>query len=763
MRALLVFLAAAGLLAAAPPVVEVRVYKGRPTVFIDGKPDALPGFNTFGKAAFDRSMTLAYGNKFSAYFITPAVRPDAWPETRFWRGDRITDTPQGPPWPGLFDLDEQADHVLRGDPDGYLIVRFGLWPPPSWRDAHPQEYFINEEGSPGPAPSLASDVFYDAADRFTAALIRYCESRPWANRVIGYANFGVQEGTHPPLAQHWLFDHGPLMSARWRRFLEAKYGAIEKLRAAYGDRAATFGSVPVPRDKLRGPAPALAGLLYWQSARENQPLRDYLELQRQLFLSRMRSSGEAMHRAAARKVLFLHDALKQTMQGWTNFGFFNYPGGGGGVSWPLAYPEYLAGSGSMDVMSLFGGRGFDGLITPHDYQARGIGGVYEPEGSADSTVLRGRYFYCEMDTRTYVRTKNEIGLARNDREYAANTWRNLATGWTRGFNSYWMEFGAGWFDPPGIRSIIGRQVAAIRESIEWPHETVPGIAMVLDDTAVLETNGSGNLHNEAVMWEQKMGMARCGVPHNIYLLEDLALDHFPAHKVYYFPNLYRVDAARLDLLRRKVFRNGNVVVWGPGSGISDGRSVGIESAARLTGFSFEMLPVNAHRRILVSNFDHPVTRGLRADTVIGGPLSYGPVLLPTDGVELGLAWVKGGFNHTGLAVKEFGKGAAGNGTSGPRGEGDYAAVFSIAANLPADLWRGLARYAGAHVYSETNDVLLADRSVVALHSLQSGKKRIALPGRFHVRDVTGGGEYAREASEIIFDLHAPETRVFVVQ
>jgi len=54
MRALLVFLAAAGLLAAAPPVVEVRVYKGRPTVFIDGKPDALPGFNTFGKAAFDR-------------------------------------------------------------------------------------------------------------------------------------------------------------------------------------------------------------------------------------------------------------------------------------------------------------------------------------------------------------------------------------------------------------------------------------------------------------------------------------------------------------------------------------------------------------------------------------------------------------------------------------------------------------------------------------------------------------------------------------
>jgi hypothetical protein len=40
---------------------------------------------------------------------------------------------------------------------------------------------------------------------------------------------------------------------------------------------------------------------------------------------------------------------------------------------------------------------------------------------------------------------------------------------------------------------------------------MPGIAMIIDDTAVLETNGSGNFLNKAVMWEQKMGIARCGV------------------------------------------------------------------------------------------------------------------------------------------------------------------------------------------------------------------------------------------------------------
>ena len=715
------------------PEVEVRPHNGRPTVFINGRPDALPGFNTFGKQAFERSMSLAYPANFSVYFISPQVT-DKWPETRFWIGDRIDSKPLVPGPPDLFDLDEQAEHILKGAPDAWIIVRYSLFPPESWGQLHRGEYFIADDGSVGRVPSLASDEFFNAANRFSAALIRYCESRPWANRVIGYANFGVLEGTHEPAAKGWLYDHNPLMVKRWREFLKSKYGS-------------GFENADVPRDKLRGPVPEVSNLLYWQDRKSNRELRDYLELQRELFLASLNLFGRGMQSAVNRKVLFLHDALKQTMLGWSNFGFFNYPGGGKEYSWPFAYPEYLASSGSMGVTGLLGAPGFGGLITPHDYQARGIGGVYEPEGSADSTVLRGQYFFTEMDTRTYQRTANEIGLARNDREYAANTWRNLATGWTRGFNSYWMEFGAGWFDPPGIRQVIRRQVAAIRESLDWPHQTVPGIAMILDDTAVLETNGAGNYFNEAILWEQKMGLARCGVPHNIYLLEDLALDSFPKHRVYYFPSLFRVDANRLELLRRKVFRDGNVVVWGPGSGISDGERIGTNSATRLTGFQFEMINANAPRRILISNFEHPITRGLAADTVIGGPLAYGPVMMPTDGTELGLAWAKGGYNHMGMSVKRF---------------DEYTAVFMTAVNLPANLWRNLARYAGAHVYSESNDVLVADSSIVALHSIQSGAKRIRLPGTSRVRDVITGREIGSGLREIVFDLVAPETRVFLL-
>ncbi len=737
------------------PDVQVRPYKGRPVVFIDGKPSALPGYSTFGRSAWEKDLPLFYRHPMGVYFIEPpVVHWEGGPvlrENEQMTGNRIS-------------LEEAASRIIEGDPDAWIIVRFGIRAPQSWYETHPEEYFLSEEFSVDTeqAPSLASDLFWSTAERVTEDLVRHIESRPWANRVIGYANFQVTEGSHSALHEGLLFDHNPLMLREYRSFLQRKYGTAEKLREAYGDPSLTFGTVKIPSDKLRGTIPEVAQLRYWQNARENRALRDYLELQAELWHKRFTQTQEAMNRAVDRNVLLIHDCFKQTMQGWSNFGFFKYGGPAREeFGWRTAYPETMSGSGHMNIAKLFDTPGFSGLITPHDYQARGIGGVYEPEGIVDSIILRGKYFMSEMDTRTHLIPGNEIARAKDLKELAAITWRNLAASFTRGFTSYWMEFGGGWLRDDGIQNLVQRQSEVINQSIEWEHETVPGIAMIIDDTCALETNGDGNFLNEAVMSEWKMGMSRCGVPRNIYLFEDLKLDNFPRHRVYYFPNLFRVTPEKLAVLKEKVFRDGVVVVWGPGSGISDGDKVGTESAEELTGFPFQMVNVNSPRRFLVTNAGHALTAGLPEDTIVGSPLSYGPLLFPTDGIILADAWSKGGHRYTGMAVQEYGKGAARSPQDiASRGAGDYASVFVTAVPLPAGLWRNIARYAGAHVYSETNDVLMADKSVVALHSAWSGKKTISLPGSFRVYDVVTGKLFSKKTSRVSFDLDAPETRVF---
>ncbi len=739
------------------PAVEIRPHLGRPAVFINGQPHALAGYNFH-----QDHLRLFAAHGMGLYLIGPPSNPGDSPGTRFWVGDEISSQPLVEAPPNLLTLDRRAEMVLECDPEAYLMVRFVTRAPRSWRELHPVEFFITEEGELLDRPSLASDLFWEMNARYAAALIQYVESRSWAHRVIGYANFHYEEGIHRPVAQGWLFDHNPAMLHKWRVFLEYKYGTEEALREAHGEAGLDFETVRIPRDRLRGPVPEFAQLPYWQAGPENRPLRDYLELTRDLWHLRFHHTSAAMAGAVERPVIFLHDALKQTMLGWNLYGFFNYPHTGQETSWSPAYPELMGGSGSIGVAELFDVPGCDGLITPHDYQARGSGGVYEPEGIADSAVLRGKYFYGEMDQRVGQR---DVGAARDPKELHAIIWRNFATSFTRGFNSYWMHgfFVDEWFEEEEVQQTVRRHIEVIEESIHWPHQTVPGIAMILDDAAILETSGNGNFLNEAVMWEQKMGLARCGVPHRIYLFEDLDLDEFPLHRVFYFPNLFRVDQNRLELLRRKALRDGNVVVWGPGSGIADGQQIGPASASRLTGFEFEMLPANAPRRILISNFEHALTRDLDPALVIGGPLAYGPVLMPTDGLELGLAWAKGGNNHTGLALKEFGRGARGTyAGAAALGEGDYAAVFTTAVPLPAALWRNLARFAGAHVYCQSNDVVLANQSMVALHSLQGGEKRIALPGEFQVCDVVSGAEYATSTRKIVFELEPPETRVFLL-
>ena len=759
----------------APPVdaaeptkvtVEVKPHNGRPMIHIDGVPKALPVYSPVGWSTnhFKAAVPFFTPHRMGAYFLVlPWAEGQGWAGTQLWDGDTISSTPiikevaRGRPT-----LQEQVQFILERDPGARFFVR-GLpdWPPSSWMKLHQDQMFVTEDGKKLEAvPSLASERFWTDLARAERAAITHVESQPWGGRVLGYWVGMFGEGTYIPLYTYSLFDHSPIMAERWRAFLRARYRTVEALRLAHNSPEVTFENAPVPRDQLLGRQEEVAGSEYWQDASGNQPRRDYLELAASLLHSGYRKVMAAAGEAAQGRKLCLYDAFKLPMQGWNLQGFFDLE-----RSWWPAFPEMMSGGGYLNMARLFDAPGFDGLITPHDYQARGIGGVYQPEGMADSTILRGKFFFSEMDLRTYNIQHDDYGSARDNREYAALSWRNFADSFTRGYSSYWMDLCGGvkgWFGNAGLQEIIGRQVQVIRESVDWRHEDVPGIAMVLDDTSVLETNGSGNYLNEAVMWEQKMGLARCGVPFRIYLLDDLALDQFPRHRVFYFPNLFRADGDRIALLKQKVFRDGNVVLWGPGSGISDGKTIAAAHAAGLTGFDFEpLMPSNHQRRVLVTNFSHPVTAGLSADTVIGGPLAYGPGLYPKDGIVLGAAWTKQGRNYAGLAVKEFGKGARDSRSEQEVfGSGDWASVFTAAVPVPASLWRNLARYAGAHIYCESNDILMADKTVVALHSARPGPKTIRLPGRCRVTDVVTGKLVGRRADTIRFTLERADTRVF---
>lgn len=740
-----------------PPMAEaeIRVQNGKPVIVVNGEPIPFVAYSPVAgrrPAVFRRQTARFFAHAPDVFLLTPPEgklppeEPWEWAPSLFWRGDTITGEPLLPP---AWDFDADVQHILEGHPNAWLLLRSSPDEPRSWRKLHPDELFVNDLGERLECPSLASDLFTEMRGQATRAWIGWYERRPWAHRIIGYWNGDRVEGSHQPLIEGWLFDHSPVMLAKWRAFLREKYKTVEALRAAHGVPDADFETYDTPRDRNRGPVPLVERLPFWPS---EAAVRDYLELSRDLYHARLRRlAADTATATLGRKRILVYDCLKQWMQGWSNWGFFDAK-----TSWPWAFPDVLAGSGHISVAPLLTMPGFDGLITPHDYQARGIGGVYENEGITDSLILRGRLFLSEMDTRTWT-GRDPIFPARDLQEFKAITWRNLATAWSRGFLIYWMDVYEDWFaDPAMHETVIAPQTRAIRQALHWEHATEPGIAVILDDSAALDADPRGNYLNEAVLWEVRQGLARCGVPHRIYLPDDLALPNFPEHRLFWFPNLFRVDARKRALLEKVVLRNGHVAVWGPATGISDGARASAEAAAAITGLQMELLEVNLPRRVLISNFAHPITRNLPAGLHYGSALSYGPVLVPLDGDRLGEAWLHRGLLRSGLSVKTFGRGAGRGG-----GPGDWASVFTVALGLPAPLWRELARWAGAHVWCESDDVIIASRSVAALHTLKGGPRSLRLPWPADVTDVITDQPVGRGLHAIEWTApDVPDTRVF---
>jgi hypothetical protein len=66
-----------------------------------------------------------------------------------------------------------------------------------------------------------------------------------------------------------------------------------------------------------------------------------------------------------------------------------------------------------------------------------------------------------------------------------------------------------------------------------------------------------------------------------------------------------------------------------------------------------------------------------------------------------------------------------------------------------------------HVWCESNDVLMADRAVVALHTLKPGLRTLRLPRQCDVVDVVADRPFATSADSITWTAPAgPDTRAF---
>lgn len=765
--------------------VALEVIEGRPMAVRDGVPVPLVsycGHCRHGKWEhwIDRFMQSGVG-AYHFYLGRPTGRIGS---TRFWLddGDYGRPAPDDKVKPPFQTVDESANYILGRNPDALLFVRIvNNLPPPPWAEKNPDDVQRDSEGEAairGGAfieGSYASDKFVGDMCTYLRRVVAYCEAQPWGERVAGYLIIPIGEGLTLLSLAGGFYERSGAMQRAWRDFLRRTYGTDEALRRAWGRQDVSLDEVEVPYDReLREKADRLP---YWPSAAEMRVERDYALLQREVFARYFNAIFDALREATAeRPVLLGIDALKQPLLGWQHNEFFYGTGDGA-----RELSMYLS-TGSIGVGPLLEHPALHCLYTPACYHGRAMGYGYAGEGQSDSLNLLGKFLYVENDTRTFLSRETPdgrptMGAFMTLQEVRAGLLRNSAEMLSHGHQHCYVDVGTGDFDDDGIQEQVRADGALLRAGMARPRpETEHAIAFVIDDMSPLYTNFTKGFQNLAVLRQRVDALAFCGIPYRTYLLSDLEKDSFPPYRCYLFPNLFKVDEGVLALLRRKVLRDGRIAVFGPGTGITDGEHVTAAPAEALLGMPMKLYgadgnersQANCSRRVRL--LDAPAL-GLRAaglPSAYGDSLRYGPVLVPDPhrlaaaGVKvLGNATFTWHVNAPGLVLKDFGRGGAGSGAAGARGEGDYAVAFSGAVPIPAAVLRGLAAYGGCNVWCDADVVISADEGMLSLHSAARGPYELNLPRTVkRITDALTGATAAADTKRFEVELDAPQTRVY---
>jgi hypothetical protein len=156
----------------------------------------------------------------------------------------------------------------------------------------------------------------------------------------------------------------------------------------------------------------------------------------------------------------------------------------------------------------------------------------------------------------------------------------------------------------------------------------------------------------------------------------------------------------------------------------------------------------------VTDFSHPITRGLPQDWFWGTTNPIGPLfhLEDPDATILGQVVYSLGRCKPGFGVRTFN-------SQDPRAA--WSSIYVATPDIPAPVLRGIARFAGVHLYNEAGDVLYATPDLLGVHSVSGGPRTFQLPRPVEVvYDLFDERLLCRNANQFSVDLPPASTALY---
>ena len=756
---------------------EIKNHNSRPAVFIDGKPfppymATIRTLKDSKEIIFDRDYFENLGKSgIKIFFLscnTEWLVPDA-----------------------LSYFDKEARMLLDAVPDAYIIPRVCMHPPIEWVLAHPEECLTYSDGSkPGvhvfaesyeadyPMQySLMSSKWREDASVALEELWKKIMSLPYADRIIGafFGAGGTMEWYNMlPVFNKFkndglALDHSDAFRREFSAYLKETYGTDDALAKAWGIPEATIENPPIPEAKqhyfvYEADKDALYPPVIMYSNNPPPPpygngtnLGSFIDFKtnRQVF-----DFYRVWHLGTARSITTFTSVIKRLTPDRLTGAFYG----------ALGCNEYAISGSALGTVEIHKDPSIDFLAAPGVYENRLPGGCTGQREMQDSLAINGKLFLVEDDARTLAENRFFMD------KYQIYTMEDSINVMKREFGRTMCEdVQAWWFDQliggrrfkyPEIYALIKEQEKIAKDLFDGDRAKGNEIALIVDEETVGAV--SHQTTKDALEQFRNYEMAKVGAPIDLYYHNDMKNPNMPKYKLYVFVNTYLLTERERDEIKAKLKADGAVALWMYAPGFIDPNAKDPQSTANmeaLTGIRFAEVDDKFDAIFRWNGEAHPISERLdsrelfgRFDRVkyscLGVPNEYTyahtylyPLFYPDDRDAKVLArFLTSGYPS--VAVKEI---------------DGYTSVYYGSKFINSKTLREIARFAGCHIWSESDDTFYASDALVTHHASSSGKKRISFKFKASPYEVYEKKYYGHGVTEIEFDSALGETKTFILE
>ncbi|MFQ3611733.1 MAG: hypothetical protein SNJ72_09615, partial [Fimbriimonadales bacterium] len=618
-------------------------------------------------------------------------------------------------------------------PHAQILWRIVPAPVGRWQKEYPEAVVRYADGTIG-GPSLCADRWWQVVQEQLNALVQLTEQEDEGANTLGY-HIDWGEWFQPASGG---YDTSDAALTAFREWLRRQYkGDTVVLRACWFNGEVSFASATIPTYQ-----PSNSHKQFYHPRREGR----YIDYHR--FLSDI----------TARRILGLAQGVKSVSQGRALVGVpYGYV-----LEWRHPHAGHYA------LSQILRSDAIDLLSAPLTYSDRLPGGTGAFALPVDSVHLHGKLFIAEEDFRTPFgksprlsesATGHHLGTTHAEQAQVEDDYnptlhtaeavmqvqaRSTAQALTFAHGQMWMDlWGEGWLANP-LAWENAQNVRALWEWRERIDQSPPDLAVVVDPESTRYVRVGSSLIERMVV-QAREAILRSGVSAGFYLLEDITRREFPPSKVVIFLNAWRMSRMSRDAIRRRLQRDGRVLIWLYAGSLFHGHRDALANARETMGVAIARQPWGSVQGTQIVNKAHPLARALNLER-LGEPEACEPSFYAI--AEAGE--VVGEYIDTGLpslAVCDHGR---------------WKAVFSGERVLTPEMVRAFVKWAGGHVWLETNDLVQVRPPLVHLHARKAGMRTLHLPEPLAVYDPTERTFVQDKALQHRLFLQEGESRLLLV-